>query len=140
MKNIKNNLKIKFSIPYCSENVSIQLLRILEPRQHLKTSFFITFDSYWASSLLRFEIRIPPILEWYRVDISARYLISRIKSGLISQKILAALTFFSGNILSIGQKSWIVLFFSVKRPNMDSKIAVCKNPTSYLIISEKSQK
>ena len=34
-----------------------------------------------------FDLRswIPPILEWYRVDISARYLISRIKSGLISQ-------------------------------------------------------
>ena len=27
---------------------------------------------------------------------------------------------------------YIVPFFSVKRPNMDSKIAVCKNPTSYL--------
>ena len=92
--------------PYrtCSENVSTHLLRILEPRQHLKTSFFITFDSYWASSLLRFEIPDPTNT-------------GMVQSGYLSSvpdfkdqiwtnfsKFLAALTFFSGNILSIGQK------------------------------------
>ena len=101
MKTSKNR---KFIFPYLLENVSTHLLRILEPRQHLKTSFFITFDSYWASGLLRFEILDPTNT-------------GMVQSGYLSSvpdfkdqiwtnfsKILAALTFFSGNILSIGQK------------------------------------